>query len=66
MKMSNNTAKYEVLIKQYLHSILDNISNRKRFIRSADFAFAMQKEAHNCVGQQGVYYNNGISLYMYK
>jgi len=24
MKMSNNPAKYEVLIKQYLHSILDS------------------------------------------
>ena len=33
MKMSNNLAKYEVLIKQYLCSILDISERWKTFLR---------------------------------
>ena len=45
MKMSNNPAKYEVLIKQYLHSILD-ISVQFDFLK--DFFLAVRQDWYSC------------------
>ena len=52
MKMSNNPAKYELLIKQYLHSILDISDIQRHFVKSCKFnetewaPFIINSEAH--------------------
>ena len=55
MKMSNNPAKYEVLIKQYFHSILDiSVSHRNSSWRLWYFGLLHMQ---CCIGSQKVVFN---------